>query len=136
MTAAEAKGYLDRYMTRAARRMHRRVQRAHLSGAADVVLASAEGGAFPARPGLDRAVDSEPEERERKKEPEPEGAEDSKERKVVSPLPPPEYETAEKALGLDRNARMLIQRGLGSLEFDAGPVDGAFGPKTRGAIGA
>ena len=60
VTAGEAKGYLDRHMTRAARRVHRRVQRAHLSGGIEVVLASAEGGVFPARPGLDRVADSEP----------------------------------------------------------------------------
>ena len=29
---------------------------------------------------------------------------------------------------------MAIQRGLGSLKFDAGPADGMFGNKTRGAI--
>ena len=36
------------------------------------------------------------------------------------------------ALALDHKARMAIQRGLGSLKFDAGPVDGMFGNKTRG----
>ena len=118
VTAGEAKGYLDRHMTRAARREHRRVQEAHLSGAADVVLASAGGAGFPARPDLDRAAGPGPEETEGKEEPEAGHA------------------TAEEALGLDRDARMLVQRSLGSLGFDAGPVDGAFGPKTRGAIGA
>ena len=54
VTAAEAKRYLDRHMTRAARRQHRRVQRASLIGVKDAVLASAAaGGAFPARPGFE-----------------------------------------------------------------------------------
>ena len=53
VTAREVKGYLDRYMTRAARRQHRRIQQASLVGAAEVVVASAgAGGAFPGRPGL------------------------------------------------------------------------------------
>ena len=53
VTAVEAKGYLDRHMTRAARRQHRRIQHASLMGAQRVVLASApEDGAFPPRPML------------------------------------------------------------------------------------
>ena len=52
VTAAEAKRYLDRHMTRAARRQHRRVQQASLVGVKDAVLASAAAGeAFPAGPG-------------------------------------------------------------------------------------
>ena len=54
VTASEAKAYLDKYMTRAARRQHRRVQVASLLGSEGVVLASAlSDGAFPARPDLD-----------------------------------------------------------------------------------
>ena len=53
VTAEEAKAYLDRHMTRAARRQHRRIQRASLVGAADAVLASAaEAATFPDRPKL------------------------------------------------------------------------------------
>ena len=53
VTAKEAKRYLDRRMTRAARRKHRRVQQASLVGAEGVVLASVvEGGSFPERPVL------------------------------------------------------------------------------------
>ena len=137
VTAGEAKGYLDRHMTRAARRVHRRVQQAHLSGAADVVLASVGGGAFPARPDLDRPAGSEPESEEPEGKKERERTEGPEVEQVVSPpSTPPDHATAEKALGLDRAARMLVQWSLGALEFDAGPVDGAFGPKTRGAIGA
>ena len=50
VTAAEAKRYLDRHMTRAARRQHRRVQQASLVGAVDAVLASADQDrGFPVR---------------------------------------------------------------------------------------
>ena len=61
VTAAEAKAYLDRHMTRAARRQHRRIQQASLVGAADAVLASAgEVGSFPARPELDGTAPGDP----------------------------------------------------------------------------
>ena len=51
VTAAEAKAYLDRHMTRAARRKLGRHQNANLRGASEVVLASvAESGVFPSRP--------------------------------------------------------------------------------------
>ena len=60
VTAQEAKAYLDRHMTRAARRQHRRVQEASLSGAEGVVLAAAPAdGEFPARPDSD-GHDAEP----------------------------------------------------------------------------
>ena len=42
--------------------------------------------------------------------------------------------TAEKALALNWQARVLIQRGLASLDFDPGPADGAFGPRTRDVV--
>ena len=61
VTAAEAKAYLDRHMTRAARRQHRRIQEASLVGEAAAVLASAgDGGAFPARPELDGTAPGDP----------------------------------------------------------------------------
>ena len=54
VTAREAKAYLDRHMTRAARKIYGRHQRADLREAGDVVLAAAPAdGAFPARPDLD-----------------------------------------------------------------------------------
>ena len=46
-----------------------------------------------------------------------------------------EPEAAEKALGLRRDDRRLIQSGLTALGFDPGPVDGVFGRGTRAAIG-
>ena len=52
VTAEEAKAYLDRHMTRAARREHRRVQEASLIGGAGVVLSVAPvDGEFPVRRG-------------------------------------------------------------------------------------
>ena len=57
-------------------------------------------------------------------------------KRVVSPEPPaPTPESIEAALGLDREERRRIQRGLASLGFDPGPADGLFGRSTRGAIG-
>ena len=56
VTAAEAKAYLDRHMTRAARRVHRRVQQADLRGAPDVVLVSSSDGVFPVRTPLDDPI--------------------------------------------------------------------------------
>ena len=61
VTAAEAKAYLGRHMTRAARRQHRRVQEASLMGRENVVLAKAPVGGFPSRRALDEA-DAEAEE--------------------------------------------------------------------------
>jgi len=52
----EAKTYLDRKMTRAARRAYRRVQEASLTGNMDHVLGAAVDGSFPKRPALQRAA--------------------------------------------------------------------------------
>ena len=52
VTAKEAKRYLDKRMTRAARRQHRRIQHASLSGAEGLVLSVAVSGGFPERPSL------------------------------------------------------------------------------------
>ena len=55
VTAQEAKAYLDRHMTRAARRTFGRNQHADLKEAGETVLASASpDGAFPQRPDLDK----------------------------------------------------------------------------------
>ena len=55
--------------------------------------------------------------------------------RVVSPDPPaPTPESIETALGLNREERRLIQRGLASLGFDPGPADGLFGHRTRRAL--
>ena len=52
-----------------------------------------------------------------------------------APVPSgPDHAALETGLGLDRAARSAVQRGLNSLGFDAGPVDGAVGPRTRRAI--
>ena len=120
VTAAEAKTYLDRNMTRAARRSFGRHQRASLTGMSSAVLSSAVDGAFPKRRpskaggGSDNRA--------------PDGGAGNK----ASP------ETVRGDTGtapvLDRGKRLLVQRGLDSLKFDPGPVDGAFGPRTREAI--
>ena len=55
--------------------------------------------------------------------------------RVVSPeTPAPTPESIEMALGLDREERRLIQRGLASLGFDPGPADGLLGQRTRQAL--
>ena len=41
---------------------------------------------------------------------------------------------AEAALGLDQEARWVIQRGLRERGFDPGPLDGIVGPRTRAAL--
>ena len=56
VTAAEAKAYLDRHMTRAARRTFGRVQNAGLRGEGTAVLARAVGGMFPVRPLIGQAT--------------------------------------------------------------------------------
>ena len=43
-------------------------------------------------------------------------------------------QAAEEALGLTREQRRRIQRGLAADGHDPGPADGAFGPRTRTAI--
>ena len=119
VTAKEAKRYLDKRMTRAARRQHRRIQHASLSGSEGVFLSVAVSGGFPERPPLNGGTKASKKEKKKVKE---------KVAKVVKPIP------SKKEAVLARKKRILVQRGLASLKFDPGPVDGAFGPKTREAI--
>ena len=60
VTASEAGAYLDAHMSSAAWFSHRREQKAVLvkAAGAEVVLASAEGGTFPARPALAADTDA------------------------------------------------------------------------------
>ena len=117
VTAKEAKRYLDLRMTRAARRMHRRVQRASLMGSGEVVLASAGGGTKA-------------------------GNRDQAREKAAQASPPaptpndPDHVAAEAALGLNREAKVLVQRGLAAMKYEVGYADGLFGKRTRGAIEA
>ena len=53
----------------------------------------------------------------------------------VDSAPAQSPEKAEAALALTHAQRVLVQRGLRTLEFDVGPADGLFGPRTRDAIG-
>ena len=54
VTVAETKRYLDRHLTRAARRAYLRDQTAGVGGDRTMVLASAPGGSFPKRPEVGR----------------------------------------------------------------------------------
>ena len=108
VTAREVKTYLDGYMTRAAWLQYGREQDANVMGAPGIVLASAPPGGFPKRPSLKGAPS------------------------VSSP--PARGVAVTEPFALDRKKKVLVQRGLASLKFDPGPVDGAFGPKTREAI--
>ena len=129
VTAREAKGYLDRYMTRAARRQHRRIQQASLVGAAQVVVASAgTGGAFPARPGPGETASADAATVTGKvsESPARAGAEVTDEPAAAE----------EKPLNLTRADRRLVQQGLLAAETDVGVADGLFGPRTEAAIRA
>ena len=55
---------------------------------------------------------------------------------VPPPDPDPPYVVAEKSLGLSREDRVLVQRGLESAGGSVGPADGIFGPLTRAALWA
>ena len=132
VTAAEAKRYLDRHMTRAARRQHRRIQEASLVGVADAVLAAAAGGAFPAWPGSEASTEAVAL---------PASGDGRAGKKVVARTegPSPSAETAESmesGLGLTYEERVLVQHGLASLGEDVGGADGVFGLRTRDAIRA
>ena len=136
VTAAEVKHYLGRTMTRSARREFGRLQNASLNGAAHAVLVSAGAdGAFRSRPALDgeaaEAVAAVEEEAVETEERLP-GTEEESPQVVQNESP----EELEKALGLTRARRVLVQRGLTALEYDVGPADGLFGKRTRTAVAA
>ena len=117
VTAVEAKGYLDRHMTRAAWLRHRVRQTANLSvgpSSVPVILSMAPPGGFPARPVLPVLASG--------------GADGA---------PPPLDSAAfEESLGLSREDRVLVQRGLESAGGSVGSVDGVFGPRIRAALRA
>ena len=122
VTAREVKRYLDRHMTRAARRKFRRHQRASLIGRTETVVASASAGAYPVRPMLEsgdfeKAVGG--------------TAVDAKD---TSLLPIELAAAREMTLDLVLADRVMVQRSLALLGFNVGAVDGKIGPRTRGAI--
>ncbi|MCY4451070.1 MAG: SUMF1/EgtB/PvdO family nonheme iron enzyme [Immundisolibacterales bacterium] len=131
VTAREAKAYLDRHMTRAAKRTWKRRQKASLMGNVEAVLANAgAGGAFPSRPVLDDAgVVAGPREQDAGRAGSARGAEDAS-RPADAP------EAVEAALGLNHAQRVLVQRGLASLGFEVGVADGVFGRRTRVGLAA
>ena len=119
-------------MTRAAWLRHRVGQAASLSMAPSsvpVVLSMAPPGGFPARPVL---VSGEAPEEAPPPVPDPERAE----RAPPPPDPDPPHAGAEKSLGLSREDRILVQRGLESAGGSVGSADGIFGPRTRAALRA
>ena len=124
VTALEAKAYLDRHMTRAARRQYRRVQEASLLGAEGVVLAAAPAhGMFPARPALD--------------DPDPAaGATGDEDGGGNSAPPTVDHAAVELSLGLERSENTLVQHGLASAGFPPGDIDGLIGGNTRVALSA
>ena len=147
VTAREAKAYLDRHMTRAARRTYKRRQRASFTGNADTVLVAAAGGGFPDRPVL-ALVEARPAAEGMaaggKEAPPAPGGEQVA---VAAPAPavlgtaaapaPVSVGTpkeVEAGLGLVRDELRLIQRGLAATGEDVGRPDGIFGPRTRKAI--
>ena len=130
VTAAEAKRYLDRHMTRAARRTFGRHQNATLAGDEAVVLAAVVGEAFPARPVFEPgSVSAIPVTVPK--------ASESKPAVVTTPTPAGSaHAVVEAGLGMEREGKVLVQRGLGLMKYDVGYADGLFGKKTRGAIRA
>ena len=132
VTAREAKAYLDRYMTRAAKRTWKRRQRAGLKGNVDAVLAKAGAGvAFPPRPVLGD------------EEPGPAAAlipgTDDEPVSPGAPSPPQAEEIArseEKRLGLRQADWITVQHGLASSGFATGTPDGLPGKRTRTALRA
>ena len=128
VTAREAKAYLDRHMTRAARRTYKRRQNASFTGNADIVLAAlGTNGSFPVRPMLEPLSEESVV---------VEGEAPAAEESIVAETPSSEdvAKAEETGLGLKREERALIQRGLAALGFNVGAPDGIFGPKTRRAI--
>ena len=121
VTAKETQGYLRSYMRRAVRRLYQRDQVAELldgSGKGAAVLSAAFSGGFPERPSLDGGT----------------GVGKKDETKTEEVAKVVKADPGKKEAALDREKRKLVQRGLASLGLYKGFVDGAFGPKTSGAI--
>ncbi len=157
VTAKEAKAYLDRWMTRAARRMHRRIQEASLLGSEEVVLTTAlAGGTYPTRPALGggkgaaetvakagtasrrsgETAGASPSGRTARAPESPVPSIPRKRGTGGAKGPGPDHATVEAGLGLKRGDRALVQKGLAAMKYKVGYADGLFGKRTRGAIKA
>lgn len=68
------------------------------------------------------------------KAPPPDGGRATAAEPSSRPPAQPGGQAAEAALGLDQEARWVIQRGLRERGFDPGALDGIVGPRTRAAI--
>ena len=153
VTAREVKDYLDEHMTPSARRRLGRIQDAGLRGAVEAVLSSAPAGGFPKRPvvGTDDAAFERAKALDtvesyaaylsrwghhRQEASSLKAAAAAREAAVRQEAARRARAEAgrREAASLDRGGRVLVQRGLASLGFDPGPADGAFGPKTEGAV--
>ena len=152
VTAREVKDYLDEHMTPSARRRLGRIQDAGLRGAVEAVLSSAPAGGFPKRPvvgtddaAFERAKALDTVEfyaaylsrwgRHRQEASSLKAAAAAREAAARQEAARAEAgRRAREAASLVREDRVLVQRGLASLGFDPGPADGAFGPKTEGAV--
>ena len=158
VTAREAKAYLDRHMTRAARRTHKRRQRASFTGNADTVLAAAAaaagGNGFPERPALALVEAPAPGAGTPAAAGESPTAPAGQQVALAAPAAPADSAPAaaapavpapaappaltprevEAGLGLLRSDRRILQHALNALDFDVGGADGKFGPRTRRGV--
>jgi formylglycine-generating enzyme required for sulfatase activity len=129
VTLAELRGYLNREVTRQARREFGREQTPDVRGGDATVLALFEGGRPPARPSVAVPVAQRP------VAPPPAPAASVPQPAVAAPPAAPDTgAVAEAALGLSVDQRRQVQAWLEALGFDPRGVDGQFGPGTRGAI--
>jgi formylglycine-generating enzyme required for sulfatase activity len=132
VTLAELRGYLNREVTRQARREFGREQTPDVRGGDATVLARFEGGRPPARPSAGAPVAQRP-----AAAPPSPAASVPQPAVAVAPAPVPDPAAAgEAALGLSVEERRKIQTWLSALGFDPRGIDGQFGPGTRGAIRA
>jgi TPR repeat protein len=129
VTLAELRGYLNREVTRQARREFGREQTPVLRGEDALVLTRFEAGRAPSRPSAAVPVAQRP------VRPAPAPAASVPQPAVpVLPAAPDEGAVAEAALGLSIEQRRQVQLWLTTLGYDTRGIDGQIGPATRSAI--